>query len=313
MTGAYFHHSNHEHHHSHHHHHTHSDTNERKLIIVIALTGIFFVIEIIGGWLTHSLALLSDAVHMFTDVMALVIALIAIQLGKRVSDNRRTYGYRRFEILAAALNAFLLFQAGLYILYEAYKRFQDPPVVQTNGMFVIAVVGLIINLVGMLILRRGNKSNLNMRGAYLELLSDTLGSIGVIIGAVAIHFTGWHEIDPILAVLIGFLVIPRTWRLLSESLNILLEGVPDGIELQQIREELAALPDVKDVHDLHIWAITSGQNSLTAHLLVHNLPNDSELLKQAQQIAQKHDITHTNFQIEQEHAGSLCETQRSIG
>lgn len=289
------------------HNHAAGVTNERKLAIAIGLTGTFLVAEIIGGILTQSLALLSDAAHMFTDVMALVIALVAIRIGKRAADNRRTYGYRRFEILAAAFNAIVLFLVALYILYEAYERFQNPPEIQTTGMFVVAAIGLIVNVISMRILVSGSESSLNLKGAYLEVFADMLGSVGVIVGAILIYFTGWKQIDPILAVLIGFWVVPRTWKLLSESMNILLEGVPAGIELQKLHADLSALVGVKEVHDLHVWGITSGQNSLTAHLLVKEYPSDSELLKQAQAVAKKYSIDHTNFQIEIEHVGMRCE------
>lgn len=289
------------------HNHAAGVTNEKKLALAIGLTGTFLIAEIVGGILTESLALLSDAAHMFTDVMALVIALVAIRIGKRAADNRRTYGYRRFEILAAAFNAIVLFLVALYILYEAYERFQNPPDIQTTGMLIVAAIGLVVNILSMRILVSGSESSLNLKGAYLEVFSDMLGSIGVIIGAGIIYYTGWKQVDPILAVLIGLWVLPRTWKLLSESMNILLEGVPAGIELKKLHEELSALPGVKEVHDIHVWGITSGQNSLTAHLLVKEYPNDSELLKQAQAIAKKHGIDHTNFQIELEHMGMRCE------
>ncbi len=303
------HHHDHEHHHGHSHSHNHAAgvANERKLLWAIALTGSFFAAEVVGGFLTNSLALLSDAAHMFTDVMALVIALVAIRIGKRSADNRRTFGYRRFEILAAAFNAIGLFLVALYILYEAYERFLNPPEIETWGMLAVAILGLVVNLISMRILVSGSESSLNMKGAYLEVFADMLGSIGVIIGAILVYMTGWAQIDAVIAVLIGLWVLPRTWKLLSESLNILLEGVPEGVELQRVHAELTALPGVKDVHDLHIWSITSGQHSLTAHLLVDDHPEDSSLLKQAHAVAKKHGIEHTNFQVEVEHVGMRCE------
>ncbi|MFY9288010.1 MAG: cation diffusion facilitator family transporter [Alphaproteobacteria bacterium] len=289
------------------HNHAAGVTNERKLLLAIGLTGTYLVAEIAGGILTGSLALLSDAAHMFTDVMALIIALVAIRIGKRVADNRRTFGYRRFEILAAALNAVILFFVALYIAYEAYDRFMNPPDIKTGGMLIVAAVGLVINLISMRILVGGSNNSLNMKGAYLEVFSDMLGSLGVIIGSILIYFTGIKQIDPILAVLIGLWVLPRTWKLLSESMNILLEGVPAGIEFAKLHAELSALPYVKEVHDLHVWAITSGQNSLTAHLLVENHQNDNTLLEQAIAVAKKHGISHTNFQIEMKHIGFRCD------
>ncbi len=303
----------HEHDHAEKHHSGHNHaagvTNEKKLLIAIGLTGTFLVAEVIGGILTNSLALLSDAAHMFTDVMALVIAFIAIRIGKRTADHRRTFGYRRFEILAAAFNAIVLFLVAMYILYEAYDRFQNPPEVQTTGMLIVAGIGLLVNFISMRILASGSETSLNMKGAYLEVFADMLGSVGVILGAVLIYFTGWAQIDPIIAVLIGLWVLPRTWKLLSESMNILLEGVPAGIELSKVHEELAALPGVKDVHDLHIWGITSGENSLIAHLLVKSNPEDTTLLAKAHAIAEKYGIKHTNFQIEIEHVGMKLDKQ----
>jgi len=185
-------------------------------------------------------------------------------------------------------------------MFEAYDRFINPPEIKTGGMLAVAAAGLIVNLISMRILRSGSDNSLNMKGAYLEVFADMLGSIGVIIGSILIYYTGWAQIDPILAVLIGLWVLPRTWLLLSESLNILLEGVPSGIELAKIQEELAALPNVTLVYDLHVWGITSGENSLTTHLVVSTLPVDSSLLDAARAVAKKHGILHTTFQIERE-------------
>lgn len=290
----------HDHKHNSHSGHNHAAgiTNEKKLAIAIALTGSFLVAEIIGGILTESLALLSDAAHMFTDVMALVIALTAIKIGKRAADHQRTYGYKRFEILAAAFNAIILLLVAVYILFEAYQRFNSPPDISTRGMLIVAVIGLIINLISMKVLHSGSDSNLNMKSAYLEVFADMLGSIGVIIGAIAIYYTGWQQIDPLLAVLIGLWVVPRTWKLLSESLNVLLEGVPSGVNLPKIQQELAALPSVTLVYDLHVWSITNGENNLTAHLVVSVQPSDSTLLAAARAVAKKHGIYHTTYQIE---------------
>ncbi|MBY0406171.1 MAG: cation diffusion facilitator family transporter [Rickettsiales bacterium] len=280
------------------HNHTAGGANERKLLWAIGLTGTFLIAEVIGGLLSGSLALLSDAAHMLTDVMALVVAVVAIKMGKREADHKRTYGYRRFEILAAIFNAVVLFLVALYILYEAYGRFMHPPEIETGGMLGVAVIGLVVNLISMKILQSGSESSLNMKGAYLEVLSDMLGSVGVIIGAILIYYTGWRQIDSILAVLIGLWVLPRTWKLLSESLNILLEGVPADIDLQKLHTELAALPNVEDVHDLHVWAITSGKNSLTVHLVVKTPQDGGTLMAKALEVVKKYGIDHANFQVE---------------
>ena len=278
------------------HSHTGGSAHAAKLKIALALTATYLVAEVIGGFITQSLALLSDAAHMLTDVMALVVALVAIRIGERPADPRRTFGYYRFEILAAAFNAAVLFLVAIYILYEAYRRFSDPPEIQSGGMFIVATVGLAVNVASMLILRSGSKSSLNLRGAYLEVWSDALGSIGVIAAALIIRYTGWWAVDPILAVLIGLWVLPRTWQLLGESINILLEGVPKGIELEKLHDALAALPDVREVHDLHVWSLTSGRNSMTVHLVTEN-PNTS-LVAEAQRVAREHDIEHASIQLE---------------
>lgn len=279
-----------------------SRANEKNLKIALVLTGTYMLAEIIGAFITGSLALLSDAAHMFTDVAGLAIALVAIQIGKRPADTARTYGYYRFEILAAALNASILFLVAFYILYEAYQRFQIPREIESMGMLVVAVIGLIVNLIGLRLLQAGSKENLNVKGAYLEAWSDMLGSLGVIIAAITIHFTGWWLVDPIVAVGIGLWVLPRTWLLLKQSVNILLEGVPEGIELAQIEEALQSIPGVSDVHDLHVWAITSGKVSLTAHLLVDAVrQNGDQVVKQASEmLEERFHIAHSTIQIEME-------------
>ena len=220
------------------HDHSHAvvtEGNARKLTFALILTSSFLVIEVIAGFMTQSLALLSDAAHMFTDAAALAIALAAIKIGKLPADDRRTFGYQRFEILAALFNASMLFAVAMYILYEAYLRFSQPPEIQSAGMMIVAVIGLIINLISMRILFSSAQDSLNVKGAYLEVLSDALGSVGVIIGAAVIYFTGWMWVDTLIAVLIGFWVLPRTWILLKQSINILLEGVPEEIDIEKLR------------------------------------------------------------------------------
>ena len=271
-------------------------SHEGKLKTALLLTGSFLIAEVVAGLLIGSLALLSDAAHMLTDVVALAIAIVAIRIGKRPSDLKRTFGYYRFEILAAAVNAILLFAVAIYILVEAYKRFQDPPDIEAGWMLAVAVGGLAVNIISMGLLREGSEESLNVKGAYLEVWSDLLGSIGVILAALAIRFLGWRQADPVLAALIGLWVLPRTWILLSQSVNILLEGVPLGIELQKLQEDLLALPGVTDIHDLHVWAITTGRNSMTVHLVTAG--DSKRLLEGAQRVAKEHGIEHTSIQIE---------------
>ena len=278
-------------------------TNEKKLTIALVLTGGFLLVEVIGGILTQSLALLSDAAHMLTDVLALVIALIAIKIGRRAADHQRSYGYRRFEILAAAFNAILLFGVAIYIFYEAIQRFLHPPEIQTTGMLVIAAIGLVVNIISMMVLRGGADNSLNMKGAYLEVLSDMVGSVAVIVGAGIIAYTGWRQVDAVLAVLISLWVLPRTWRLLVDSTQVLLEGTPAGVDVAKLRADLSGLPTVLEVHDVHVWSITSGQHSLTAHLDVSAWPTNTILLEAAHEIAMDHGITHATFQVEGGHVG----------
>ena len=281
------------------HDHGVSTANERNLWIVLGLTAAFMLAEIIGGVLTKSLALISDAAHMFTDAAALAIALAAIRISKRAADHKRTFGYYRFEILAAAFNAVVLFLVAGYILYEAYQRFRDPPEIQSIGMLVIALIGLAVNFVGMRILRSGADSSLNVKGAYLEVWADMLGSLGVIAAAVIIHFTKWAWVDAVVAAGIGLWVLPRTWKLLKESLNILLEGVPLDVNLDEIEKALLAVPGVGEIHDLHVWALSSGKNSLTAHLVLSEATREQEVLRQAtDMLAMRFSIRHVTLQVE---------------
>jgi len=273
--------------------------NERSLWVALGLTTAFMIAEVIGGFVTGSLALISDAAHMFTDTAALAIALAAIRVARRPADAQRTYGYHRFEILAAAFNALLLFGVALYILFEAYSRFKNPAEIQTGAMLGIAALGLVVNVISMRLLSGGKDSSLNVKGAYLEVWSDMLGSIGVIAGALLIRFTGWAWIDPLIAAAIGLWVLPRTWILLKESLNILLEGVPQGVELPKVAEAMGSLKGIQSVHDLHIWALTSGKASLTAHVVYAPGTQPEELLEPLKaMLAKRFQVFHTTLQME---------------
>lgn len=274
--------------------------SERPLWIALILTTAFLIAEIVGGILTNSLALISDAAHMFTDTAALAISLAAIRIGRRPADSERTFGYYRFEILAAAFNAMLLFLVAIYILYEAYDRLNNPPEIQSGTMLLVAALGLVVNLISMKLLSSGKDSSLNVKGAYLEVWSDMLGSIGVIIGALVIRYTGWSWVDSAIAVAIGLWVLPRTWTLLKASMNVLLEGVPEGLGIAEVRDAIAGFPGVASVHDLHVWSITSGKASLTAHVVQREDVTNSQtlLLGIRQLIASKYDIHHSTIQIE---------------
>ncbi|MGE6786398.1 cation diffusion facilitator family transporter [Ensifer adhaerens] len=284
-----------------HHHADVASTPVSRLWASLGLTGGFMLAEVIGGILTGSLALISDAMHMLTDTAALAIALVAIHVGRRPSDLLRTYGYARFEILAAAFNALLLLGVAFYILYEAWKRLSEPQEIQSGGMLVIAVIGLLVNLASMRLLTGHKDESLNVKGAYLEVWSDMLGSLAVIVGAVVIWATGWQWVDSLLAVGIGFMVFPRTWVLLKECVNILLEGVPPGMRLADVHATIAAVPGVASVHDLHLWAITQSQPSLTAHAVLAD-GADAEAVRRAieERLRESFDLHHTTLQMERE-------------
>ncbi len=273
--------------------------NERALWMALGLTSTFLIAEVIAGVVFQSLALLADAAHMFTDAAALAIAVAAVRIARRPADAKRTYGYHRFEILAAAFNAVLLFGVALYILYEAYRRFNAPAEVQPLGMLVVATLGLAVNLLSMRFLQSGKDTSLNVKGAYLEVWADMLGSIGVIVAALVIRFTGWAWVDTLVAVGIGLWVLPRTWVLLKESLNILLEGAPEGVDVDEVARTMLAVPGVTGVHDLHVWVLTSGKNALTAHV-VHAANIDGAALIEPlkEMLADRFKVFHTTLQVE---------------
>ena len=237
---------------------------------------------------------------MFADVAALAIALVATRVTSRPADARRTFGYYRFEILAAAINALLLFGVAIYILIEAYRRLRQPPEITSIGMLLVAVIGFVVNLISMRLLSAGRESSLNIKGAYLEVWSDMLGSIAVIVGALAIMLTGWTWLDSAVAVAIGLWVLPRTWLLLKQSLNVLLEGVPEGIGVARVTEALKSIQGVVDVHDLHVWSVATNRISLTVHVVADVA--DAALMHLSKDIRfrmrEDFDIHHTTVQLE---------------
>ncbi|WP_295970451.1 cation diffusion facilitator family transporter [uncultured Xanthomonas sp.] len=290
------------------HDHSHAPTeirHEQPLWWALGLTALFLVVEVAGAFLTNSLALLSDAAHMATDTLALMIALIAVRLSRRPPDAKRSYGYARLEALGALVNGALLFVVAGYILWEAVQRFRQPQEIATVGMLGIAAFGLLINLISMRLLKAGSGESLNMKGAYLEVWSDMLGSVAVIVGALAIRVTGWKLIDPILAVLIGLWVLPRTWVLLREAINVLLEGVPKGVDLGAVRGYLQAAPGVASVHDLHVWALASSTPALTAHVVVAD-GDDADAVRAAlcDGLHAQFGIDHITLQMEAGHCGA---------
>ena len=278
---------------------------ERPLWIAFGLTLFFLFVEVAGGILTNSLALLSDAAHMMTDVIALGVSLFAVRLARKPADAKRTYGYARMEAIGAMINGGLLFLVAGYILWEAVGRFREPPHVASTGMLVVAGLGLVVNLISMQLLRAGAGDSLNMKGAYLEVWSDMLGSVGVILGALAIRFTGWTVIDPIIAVLIGLWVLPRTWVLLRQAGHVLMQGVPAGVNLDAVRDAMQAQPGVAAVHDLHVWALGSREPILTAHVLLANDAADTDGIRiaMAEMLHERFDIDHATLQLEGRHCG----------
>ena len=278
-----------------------------RLRWAFAITFTFFVVEVVGGLLTNSLALLSDAGHMFTDVLGLGMALAAIEAARRRTHPQRTFGVYRLEILAALANAVLLFAVALYVLYKAVRRFQDPADVPGIPLLAVAGVGLAANLVAFALLREGAKESLNIEGAYLEVLADTIGSVGVIIAAIVLTVTGWPYVDPIVGAAIGLFVLPRSWRLGRQAVRILVQAAPAHLTPEQVRRDLATLHGVVDVHDLHLWTLTSAMDVASAHLMVGSGTDPHAVLDQARDLLhQRYGIDHATLQVEpDDHRG--CE------
>ncbi|MFD7120701.1 cation diffusion facilitator family transporter [Streptomyces sp. NPDC059922] len=286
-----------------------------RLRIALSITLSVMVVEIIGGIASDSLALFADAAHMATDAVGLGMALLAIHFAARPADETRTFGFARAEILAALANCLLLLGVGGFLLYEAVERFIVPPETKGGLTIIFALVGMAANMVSLSLLMRGQKESLNVRGAYLEVLADTLGSLAVLVSAVVILTTGWQTADPIAGLLIGLMIVPRTVKLLRETLNVLLEAAPKNVDMNEVRAHMLALPGVADVHDLHVWTITSGMPVLSAHVVVDQDALDAvgheKILHDLQGCLGHHfDVEHCTFQLEPrghaEHEAKLC-------
>jgi cobalt-zinc-cadmium efflux system protein len=296
----------------------HNDDSSRGLKFALIIVAVVMAIEIFGGILSHSLALLGDAGHMLVDALALALSLIALNLAKKPATTTRTYGFHRSEILAALANGVTLVLVAVYIFYEAYQRFRTPPTVQTTIMLAVAVTGLAANLVTMRLLHRARHSNLNVRAAFFHVLGDTLSSVGVIAGGIIIAVTGWKIVDPIIAVMIGIIILWGAVGLVRESVDILLETVPKHISLEKVTEVIKGVKGVVELHDLHIWTITSGIYALSTHILIQDqmLSRAGEITTAInRELAQKFNITHTTFQLENEKCencaeGLVCQIQR---
>lgn len=278
-----------------------TDRHSRRIVWALGLTLFYMAAEVVGGIISGSLALLADAAHMFTDAGGLLLALVAIWLGRRAATPQKTYGYLRAEILAALCNAIVLLLVTVYILYEAFHRFRSPPEIVSGYMLVIATIGLAVNLVCMKILSAGSSESLNVKGAYYEVLADMVGSIGVIIAGAIVMVTGWRIVDPLVGAGIGLFIIPRTWGLLNQAVHILLEGSPADINTAEIETSLSGIDSVGSVHDLHVWTITSGINSMSCHIAINDMSQALRVLCEARALMhERFKIDHTTIQIEDE-------------
>ena len=282
------------------HEHVSEIKHEKPLWWAFGLTSVFLIAEIIGGLITNSLALLSDAAHMGTDVIALAISLFAVRMSRKPADAKRTYGFARMEAIGALVNGGMLFLVAGYILWEAVGRFRQPPDVASTGMLAIAALGLVVNLISMRLLKAGSGDSLNVKGAYLEVWADMLGSVGVIGGAIIIMMTGWTLADPIIAVLIGLWVLPRTWTLLRAAGGVLMQSVPAGMDLDKVRDMMLAHPGVAKVHDLHVWALGSKEPVLTAHIILDDETQQPDVVRQslATALTAAFDIEHVTLQVD---------------
>ncbi|MFI1914876.1 cation diffusion facilitator family transporter [Nocardia sp. NPDC020380] len=297
------------------HEHTHAVAPESasgkylsRLTLALGIALVFMVVEFAVAAITDSLALLSDAAHMLTDVVGIAMALSAILLAKRSKPTyTRTFGYYRAEVLAALANAVLLFAVAIYVLYEAIRRIGEPPEVPGVPVLVVGALGLAANIVSFLLLRTGAQESLNVRGAYLEVFADLIGSIGVLLSAAITLTTGWRYADMIIGVAIGFWVLPRTWLLARRSLRILFQHSPEGLDVERVAKALQAVPGVADVHDLHVWTLTSGMEVASAHIAVNPGRVGDEVLRATQRVlAEDFRIEHATLQVEDVESARHC-------
>jgi cobalt-zinc-cadmium efflux system protein len=293
--------------HGHHHHADARKISRNRLLTVIMLSGTFMIVEAIAGFMTGSLALIADAGHMLGDVAALALAFFAIWLSSRPAGPSRTYGYHRSEILAALANSVLLVLISIFVLVESLQRFGNPPHVQSTQMLIVAVVGLCINLVSMRLLSDQQDGSLNAKAAYLEVMSDMLASLGVIFAAVIMMTTGFYVVDPIISSILSLFILWRTWGLLKESIDILMESAPGHVDLEDLSQSILGVESVVAVHDMHVWTITSGMVSMSGHVIVRKGADSELVLENLKHILEHHfGITHTTIQLESESASKRC-------
>jgi len=280
----------------------------RKLLVVLGLTVTFMVVEAVGGWLSGSLALIADAGHMLTDSGALGLSLATAWIARRPATARKTYGYHRLEILAALVNGAVLLVVAGWVVVEAVRRLRQPVAVEADLFLGIAIVGLLVNVAGLWILHGAHHGNLNVRGAYLHILGDALGSVGAIGAALVIKFTGWLPADPIISVVLSLLILFGAWRLVRESVDILLEAVPSHVDLGAVRGAILTVPGVVAVHDLHVWTVTSGMVAMSGHVVVPELARHPATLARIQDRLTAQGLGHVTIQLEVEGdcAGEDC-------
>jgi len=282
------------------HHHHKTQANEKRIFQALLLTGLFMLVEVAGGLLSGSLALLADAGHMLTDTAALALAYGAFRLSRRPADHMRTYGYDRFQVLAAFINGIVLFGIFGWILYEAFERIREGSEVLPIPMLVVAALGLVVNVIAFKILHAGSRENLNIRGALLHVVLDILGSVGTLGAGLVIYFSGWMMIDPILSIGLAALILPSAWALLKKATHILMEGTPDSFDVGALKNDLIDnIEGLKDIHHVHVWLLTAETPLLTMHATVDNLKNSEKtLLAIKKRLSEKHNIGHSTVQIE---------------
>jgi len=277
----------------------HNET--RRLTWALAISVVYFFAELIAGFITNSLALLSDAGHMLSDIGALALSIFAFRVARRPANHHSTYGFHRVEILAALFNGLMLWLIVGVIFAAAYQRISHPPEVGSYGMTIVAIVGLVVNLVAAAILHSGHHHNLNMRGAFLHVVSDAIGSVGAIAAGAIMLTTGWYLADPLISILISALILFSSWSLVKDSLNVLMQAVPKGIQLQEVRETIEAVDGVNEVHDLHVWAVTSDIFTLSAHAVVETGGDFHEVLNGIEDtLKARFNIEHVTIQLETE-------------
>ncbi|MEK4518831.1 cation diffusion facilitator family transporter [Paenibacillus sp. FSL H8-0122] len=289
------------HSHSHSHSHSHAPDNKKGLLIALIITGGIMFLEFFGGLLTGSLALLSDSGHMLSDTASLALSLVAMIIAVKPASSKNSYGFHRFEIMAALFNGVTLFVISGFIMYEAFQRFSAPPVVASGTMMLIASVGLLANLVSAWSLMRksGAKDNINIRSAYLHVISDALGSVGALAAGLIMNLFSWYVADPIISVLVALLILRSAWGVIKQAFHILMEGTPLSVNADDVEKALLAIEGVQDVHDLHIWTITSGLDALSGHLLIKDGMNSEQVLQLALKMVEENfGIRHTTLQIE---------------